>query len=258
MKLIKLYCKYFQVNFKTVFTHDYDFFIGLFGMIIKNIVNIIFVTFIFNILDSLQGWSLYEILFFYAASMISFAIWHCFFINTLTTPYYVKSGMFDFFLLKPVHSLFLIMVDGFDEDGWGDLLVGIALLMIAGYHLDMLNYHLLFLIVTLMVSSLIYAAFTIILSTLSFFTIDNSNITQLVSDIYGFAKYPLTIFKQPLRFVLSFLLPIAFTGFLPALYMFEDYQIGYLLLTIVMSLLFFIVAIIIWNKGVHRYMSSGS
>ena len=36
-----------------------------------------------------------------------------------------RNGNFDRFLVKPLHPLFQIFMEGFDDDAWGDLIVGI-------------------------------------------------------------------------------------------------------------------------------------
>lgn len=40
---------------------------------------------------------------------------------------YYKRAIKDILLIKPLNPLFLIFMEGFDEDAWGDLAVGIFL-----------------------------------------------------------------------------------------------------------------------------------
>ncbi|MBE3601568.1 ABC-2 family transporter protein [Streptococcus agalactiae] len=74
-----------------------------------------------------------------------------------------------------------------------------------------------------------------------------------------FAKYPVAIYNNLLRWIISFVIPFAFTAYYPAAYFLQDrnvyFNIGGVIL---ISLISFMVSLILWHKGVEVYESAGS
>ena len=74
-----------------------------------------------------------------------------------------------------------------------------------------------------------------------------------------FGTYPINIFIKPVRFVILFIIPFAFTGFVPATFFLRSEAYLPLAIMIVpVSLIFFILAYLFFKKGLKRYSSTGS
>jgi len=240
--------------------YDVDFIIGVIAMLIKTVINFSMLLILFTIITNIEGWTFEEMLFIYGFSTTAFAIWHCFFIETITIPYYIKTGEFDRFLMKPYNPLFLIMIEGFDEDGWGELFFGIIISIISIIKLKVFNPLLLFLPILWIIASLVYAGISILLSTISFFTIDNLDITDVTMQLNDFSKYPLSIYSISLKFIFTFIIPIGFTAYYPSLIIIEGPTKDNILLvigTILFGIGFFILSCCIWMRCLKRYTSSG-
>ena len=65
-----------------------------------------------------------------------------------------------------------------------------------------------------------------------------------------FAKYPISIYNSLLRWLISFIVPFAFTAYYPASYFLQDkdglWNIGGLIL---ISLVFFVISLKLWDRG---------
>ena len=74
-----------------------------------------------------------------------------------------------------------------------------------------------------------------------------------------FAKYPISIYNSFLRWLISFIVPFAFTAYYPASYFLQDkdglWNIGGLIL---ISLIFFCISLKLWDRGLDAYESAGS
>ena len=74
-----------------------------------------------------------------------------------------------------------------------------------------------------------------------------------------FAKYPISIYNSLLRWLISFIVPFAFTAYYPASYFLQDkdvlFNIGGLIL---ISLVFFGISLKLWDRGLDAYESAGS
>jgi ABC-2 type transport system permease protein len=81
----------------------------------------------------------------------------------------------------------------------------------------------------------------------------------LVHNLRDFSKYPLTIYALPIRILLTWIVPFAFTGFFPATFLLERKEFyPYVYLIPVVSVVFFSLAYAFWRAGVNAYQSTGS
>ena len=79
---------------------------------------------------SLNGWNYDEVLLVYGLVTLSKSINHMFADNLWTLGrIYIRSGGFDRFLVRPIDPLFHLLADRFCQDGVGNFLVGIALVI---------------------------------------------------------------------------------------------------------------------------------
>jgi ABC-2 type transport system permease protein len=211
-------------------------------------------------LDNIKGYDFNQILFLYGFATVSYAIWHCFFINTISMAHYTKNGLLDGFLLKPISPLFQIMTDGFDDDGWSELLFGILILAVAIGRLEIMSWSILLIPILVVSGALIYASIALLGSIMSFISVGYNNLSDVVMDMFEFAKYPLTIFPNVLRTVMTIILPIGFASYFPSAYFMSTFEEGkiYLLLTPIYAVIFFAVTCKLWNYSLRFYKSSGS
>lgn len=255
----KLYLKYMNLNIKSIMVYDWDFILGIIAMILKCATNFCMLLFLFELTDTIAGWSFDRMLFLYGMSTVSFALWHCFFINTITIPTYIQSGEFDRFMLKPIDPLFQIILEGFDEDGWGELLFGMVVLAISVIKMETIRWSIILIPIFGVCGCLIVASLSILFSAVAFWTTGNIDLTDNVMDFKEFARYPIIIYSKAIAFVLSFVIPIGFTAYYPGVLFFEtDEKVSIMpFLTIPISIVFFLISWFIWHKSMSKYSSSG-
>lgn len=258
-RLYSLFISYYKVNINSIAIYDKDFYFGILAMIIKYIANLLVLLFVFNLVNDINGWTLNEVLFLYGFNLIGFSLWSCFFINTISLPYYLRDGSFDRFLLRPVSPIFQIMMDGFDEDSWGELITGIIIFTYASFRLGIKWYFLIITPIFSISACFIYAGISIMLSTLSFFTIGKSDFANLTIEFKEFAKYPLSIYKKFLQLIFTTIIPIGFVAFFPSLIFIKGLEMSYLIIIIpLVSFIYYKISRMIWYMGMKRYGSTGS
>lgn len=112
--------------------------------------------------------------------------------------------------------------------------------------------------------SMVQAASLIASSTMSFFTVGSNPVMDfLLWDMKQFTNYPITIFPKGIQFILTFLLPFAFINFYPASALLgksipDGYPAVLPGLSPLVGLLVFILSILMWNRGLSHYKSTGS
>lgn len=255
----KLFITFFKVNIKSIAIYDKDFYFGILSMIMEYAANLIILVFIFDLVENINGWSLNEILFLYGFNLIGYSLWSCFFINTISLPYYIRDGSFDRFLLRPISPIFQIMMDGFDEDSWGELITGLVVFLYAWFQLGIEWYLLILTPIFFISACFIYAGISVILSSLSFFTIGSSDFANLTMDVKEFAQYPLRIYKKALQVIFTSIIPIGFVAYYPSLIFIKDFESSFLIVLIpVVSYAYFIFSKFVWYMGMKKYGSTGS
>ena len=174
---------------------------------------------------------------------------------------YIRPGNFDRLLIRPISPLFHLIADRVQQDGFGQLLIGCIILSIAmphiGIHWGFVT--ILLLIIMVLSSGFIFVAINLFFSTFSFWMVDSLPIVFAVFNISDFARYPLTIYNKGIRFVLSWVIPYAFTAFYPASLFIQ--HSGYQTIAAwspLVSIAACIIAYLFWRKGLHAFTSTGN
>ena len=257
-KYLKLYLLSGSNNLKSLLVYKLDFFIGLVSMLLNNAMRFLILVFIFRMVDSIKGWSFDQMLFLYGFSTMVTGLWHCFFINVISLPYYIRTGEFDRFLLRPVNLLFQITIDSLDEDGWGELLLGLVLVLAAYSRLGLPLWKLPLLVPLALSGCAVLVAISLLLSAVSFISIGGVPVMELMVKMFEFTKYPVNIFSQSLKVILTCVLPLGFATYYPSLVFLGSHTLLYLALAPLVSAAYFLLAYQVWNHTIKLYESSGS
>jgi len=257
-RYLKLYIVAGANNLKSLVVYKVDFIVGLVSMFLNNAMRFLILLFIFRLVDQIKGWSFDQMLFLYGFSTMVTGLWHCFFINVISLPYYVRTGGFDRFLLRPVNLLFQLTIDSLDEDGWGELLLGMILVLTAYSRLELPAAKLILLIPAVLSGTAVLIAVSLMLSSLSFVSVGGVPIMGLLVKMFEFTKYPVDIFGNALKIVLSTVIPLGFATFYPGMMFLTENVALYLPLVLLFSAGYFIFSYFIWNYSLKFYVSSGS
>ncbi|WP_297630458.1 ABC-2 family transporter protein [uncultured Clostridium sp.] len=247
---------------KTLMEYRGDFIFGLFGFFLVQGTSLIFIGLVFNNIPDLKGWSFDEILFIYGFSQIPRGIDHIFtdYLWLFSRVSIVK-GEVDRYLLRPLNPLFQVIATRFQPDGFGELVIGFILVIYTGVKLD-LKVSVMFVIgfiIAVIGGTLIYTAIKLITASIAFWIKDSFSCMRIGYELAGFAKYPVSIYPGGIKGILTFIVPFAFTGYYPAAYLLG--KINFLegiMLTLVVGVIFILIAYYVWVKGLAAYESSGN
>ncbi|RLQ93377.1 ABC transporter permease [Falsibacillus albus] len=257
-----LYTKYFTSHLKVMLEYKGDFFIGMLSVLVQQLTAIFFLKIVFDHIEALKGWTFYQILFIYAVAFLGRAVHHIFFDNLWTVGWqYIRSGTFDRLLLRPVNPLFQIISERVQQDGFGQLLIGIFILHTAASHLHIQwGVSSVFMLLLFILSSgIIFVAINLFFITFSFWMIDSLPLVVSMFQFSDFARYPVNIYPKAITLIITWIIPYGFTAFYPAAYFFENQYYSVLaLLTPVVSLITMVLSYLFWNRGVKSFSSTGS
>lgn len=262
VRAVKIHRIFVRQELKRFLEYRSDFIMGIIGFLIGQIFNLMYLWIVFANIPSLGGWSLEEIIFLYGFSLIPKGIDHLLFDNLWNVSNYtIRNGDFDKYLIRPINSLFYVLIEKFQIDALGELIMGITLICVTLPHLsiefDGLKIMLSILVIPF--STLIYTGVKIITTSISFWIKRSGNITYTIYMVSDFAKYPITIYNNLIKSVITYIIPFAFTTFYPVNYILTGenpfFSIGF---TVVISILLIGLGSFIWNRGIKAYESSGS
>lgn len=261
-RMIRMHRIFIAQDLKKMMEYKIDFLTGAVSFLLSQAVNIAFLWIIFSQVPELKGWDYNEIVFIYGFSLLPKALDHLFCDNLWMVGYQiVAKGEFDKYLTRPLNPLFTIIVEKFQVDALGELVVGFVLIASTigkvSIQWSVLNVVLFLLILPF--ATLIYTSIKTVTAAIAFWTKQSGQITHAFYMVNDFAKYPTTIYNGFIRTVVTYIIPFAFTAFYPASYFLTGenplFNIG---LTILVSCILMIIAVLVWNKGVSAYESAGS
>ncbi|MDP4119743.1 MAG: ABC-2 family transporter protein [Bacillota bacterium] len=262
LKTLRLYRIFVSQNMKKLMEYKIDFLTGAVGFFLNQIINIAFLWIIFSNIPNLKGWNFNEIIFIYGFSLIPKGLDHLMTDNLWKVGYfYVRKGEFDKYLIRPVNPLYHVIIEDFQVDAFGEIILGIILLAsaIEKLHIpaDPMRYVLI--IIAVPFAMLIFTSLKIGTSAIAFWTKRSGDITHMLYMTNDFAKYPTTIYSSFVRNFITYILPFAFTAFYPADYFLTGnnplFNIGG---TVIAALVLFGISYFIWTKGIKAYESAGS
>ncbi|MDR0137746.1 ABC-2 family transporter protein [Metabacillus idriensis] len=258
----KLYYIFAKNHIKVMMEYRVDFFIGVISVMLQQFASIFFVKVVFDHIEQINGWTFYEILFIYGIAAAGRSLHHIFFDNLWTLGWqYIRPGQMDRLLIRPINPLFHVCADRLQQDGLGQLAIGIIILAAAFPHLDlafgMMDW--VMLVVMIISSGLIYIAINLFFATFSFWMVDSLPVVYAVFNLSEFAKYPLTIYNKTIRVFLTWIIPYGFTAFYPAAWFLD--RNGYTFVGAVSPLVgvgSIALAYIFWLYGLRAYTSTGT
>ena len=261
-RMFRMHKIFVAQELKRMMEYKGDFIVGIIGFLFAQCTNMLFLWIIFRQIPSLMGWTLNQVVFIYGFSLIPKGIDHLLFDNLWAIGHWtVRKGDFDKYLTRPVNTLFHVMVERLQIDALGELIMGIALICITlpSVAIQWSLLKILLIIAVIPFATLIYTGIKIATAAIAFWTKRSGNITFMFYMVNDFAKYPVSIYNNAVRFIITYIIPFAFTAYYPAEYILTGnnplFNIG---LTVVISLILMVIGIFVWNKGIRAYESAGS
>ncbi|WP_096439719.1 ABC transporter permease [Alteribacter populi] len=261
MFYVSIFFQYASQYLKTRMSYRADLVVELFSDLLFQAVNLIFILVVFGHTTFLSGWSREEIIFIYGFFLVPYAVFSSFFNIWDFNERYIVKGEMDRVLTRPIHSLFQIIIERMELESMFGVITGVAIMFYAGSELGLtLSWYDPFMFIMMVIGgSLIYAGIFIILASISFWSDSRTDIMPMMYNIGNYGRYPVDIYNQVIRYMLTWILPFAFVGVYPAAFFLgREEWYGYAFFTPVMGLIFITMSVFFWNAGVKRYRGAGN
>ncbi|QLY30350.1 ABC transporter permease [Nocardia huaxiensis] len=175
---------------------------------------------IFSNVPQLGGLDLDGMLLLYGLSNTSFAVADMLVGHADTLPTYIRLGRLDAFYLRPQPLLLQLMTSDIALRRVARIAVAATVLGLGVMRndIDWTASHLALFGITLLSGIAIFAGLFICAAGVQFFLIDGSELTNAFTYGGSYASMqPTSVFPTPMKLIFGFLVPVAFTSYLPAI-----------------------------------------
>jgi ABC-2 type transport system permease protein len=221
---------------------------------------------LFNYFGELAGWQAGEVALLYGLAMVAFGLSEMVAAGFDVFPRAIQQGEFDRVLLRPVGIFVQVLAADFQLRRLGRTAQGGLALALAMAWTPIVWTPLkgLYLLVVLVSGFVMFSALLVLGAVLCFWTVQSIEIINTVT--YGgteMASYPLPIYHDLLQRFFTFVVPLAFVSYFPALYLLERPELQRLPswlpgATPLAAALLAVTAWLAWRVGVRHYQSTGS
>jgi len=260
-----LYARYIAVSIRSQLQYPASLVMLSVGNVLVTGVEFLALLALFDRFGQIRGWSLPEVALLYGMANISFAIAETLGRGFKVFGEMVKRGDFDRLLLRPRGTAFQVGAQHFQIMRLGRLLQGVVVLGYALWALEVPvgGVELVLCVATIVGGACTFAGLFVLQATAAFWTVESLEAFAIVT--YGgveTAQYPLTIYSDEIRRFFTYVVPLAFLGYVPGLVILsrpETFGPWWLpWISPLFGLLFLLVCLRVWRLGERRYRSTGS
>jgi ABC-2 type transport system permease protein len=261
MHTLRLLSAFFKVNVQMALAYRVDTIVNILLEISLLIWELVSLSIIFSNTKTLGGWNLGELIvllgvFHLVNALMNVLIWP----NTERFNTSVRDGTFDYTLLQPAGSMFLVtfsrmVIWRIWDLALGAVLIGIGIHMSG--HTTTLTFVLSFLLLSVTGSVILYSLWVVMIAATFWFTKFDNNVTILQA-LLDTGRFPSTVYPTWLRVIITYLVPIAVATTIPVQALRGELDYSQILLYVGISIVCFIVASRIWKAGVKRYSGASS
>ncbi len=261
-RILFLFTRFTAQNIKIKLEYKADFALMLFSGSVLQLLGLLFLSVLFSKIPPIQGWTMWEIVLmlstiFFTEGVVSFAFEGMWRMMRL-----INMGDIDRILLRPASPILQIFTFDMGAHGIGNMATGVILFIVAlnQTHITWTVDKILFMPVFLVSAAAIRAAISFAANCSAFWLTSFYNAFPLmVYQMADFAKYPTTLYTQPIQFFITVVLPYAFISYIPAVYLFDKQPWGgWAWLVPVIALWCVFVARSVFYLGLKRYDSPGN
>ena len=263
LRHIRIAGLYFMQALKMRMEYRVDFLVECLAGLLQQATGLLVLDFTFNHFHMLKDWRREDVFFIYGFSLIPMAFFDSFSMSFyMFSDKYIVGGELDRLLLRPVNSLFQLIMEGISFDFLADLTLGIGVLSYAwraaGPPLS--------LAVVLQFALCVFGAWGVVtgvflgLTAVSFWSQDRLSFMPPIYNLLSFARYPLNIYKPFVQILLTWVVPFGFVAFYPAAGFLKqgEFYSDFSRAVPIAGLVMLTVGISAWHFGVRKYSGAGS
>jgi ABC-2 type transport system permease protein len=261
MRYVQIILTYVRLGILNELEYRANFFVQIAYMVLQLIVSLGGMSVIYSHTNTLNGWTSAELL-----AVVGVYFLFGGYIHLIVQPSLsqfledIRMGTLDFVLTKPADAQVLVSVRRVVIWKLLDIAVGFGLLMVALVQIGSsvgLAQVIGFTLSLLFGAAIVYSVW-LMLATIAFWFVKIDNILVIFESMYEAGRYPVGVYPLWLRFILTFLIPIAFAVTVPAEAMTQRLDTLSLAVSAVLAVVLLLVSRWFWRLGVKNYTGASA
>lgn len=257
-RYLKLYWLLSLQSLKTVWQHKAGVLFFLFGKVLRFVMFFVFVFILLQNTKLLSGYTLAETLIFYLSFNFLDNLTQMLFREVYRFRWLVTSGELDGVLVKPYHPFLKVLMGGFD---FMDALLIIPYGLLLAYYFNQISLTTngLFIYGLLMINGFVIAtSFHILVLAMGVLTTEVDHAIMIYRDLNKLGVVPVDIYQEPLRSLITFVLPIGVMTTFPVKGLLNMLNWNLVWLSLGIGGLSLIISLWFWRLALRKYQSWGS
>lgn len=229
------------------------------GKFLRFFLFALFILILASRVEKIAGYSLWQMILFFATFNLIDILTQLFLREVYRFRSYVVSGDFDYFLVKPISPLFRSLLGGSDILDIPIFLTSVILIIISVFNLSGIDLTGIIMYLILIANAFIIAlSFHIIVLAIGVVTTEVDNTLWLYRDLTQMARIPVDVYTQPIRSLITFIVPVGVMITFPAKALMGLLSIFGIIISFFIASVFLIVSLWLWNYSLKNYTSASS
>lgn len=259
MKTLRIILRYSNSSFQQSISNIPVFLLFTLSKFIRYGLFVLFLYSLFNGLASVGGYTRYQMLLFYLMFNVVDTTSQMLFREVYRFRQLVSSGGFDMVLTKPFSPLIRVLLGGPDMIDLGMLIMvlwAIVYILLNSVHPSLEQ----ILLSTFLIfnSLIITAAFHIFVLGIGIMSLSVDHLVMIYRDLTSLARIPVDIFTEPLRFVITFIVPLGIMFTFPAKALFGLLSWQTVGISVFIGFISLFLSIKFWQWSLQYYQSASS
>lgn len=235
-------------------------FLFVFGKVFRIFMYLLFIFFLVNRTGTLAGYSVNQVIFIFMTYILIDSFTQLFFRGVYTFRPLVLQGGFDYLLVQPKNILFRSLTRFTDIfDLFTTLIVfGYLIWFVQTNQLFFAPLHILLYFLLGLNAFLIGAAAHIAILAIGILYLEIDSALWLYRDLTAMGRFPIDIYQEPVRQLLTFVLPLGVMFLFPAKALFGLLSPGLVILSLFIGPTLVFLAYRYWQFALTRYSSASS
>mgnify|MGYP001591402337 FL=1 len=258
-KYLKIWWGMTIIASQIAFASRFGAVIFVLGKVLRFGFFLLFLILLVSKTKAIVGYEIWQIIFFFATFNLVDTVVQLFLREVYRFRSYVVSGDFDYFLVKPISPLFRSLFGGSDVLDILMLVISVGFVIMSIFRIGNITFSGVMLYILLILNALLIAiAFHIFILVIGILTTEVDNTLWLYRDVTQMGRVPIDIYKEPIRGILTFIIPVGIMMTFPAKSLMGLLSIQAVLISFLVGAVLLYISLKCWKFAISRYASASS
>lgn len=254
---LKIYFEFIKLKFARRMAYRTSFFASLVAFFSFQFLGPIFVGVVYYSGGTFKDWSMYQILLLQGtASLVQGFSFMTVMGMFWRTQEMARKGRLDILLIRPINSLWLSIMNGFDEEDISQVVGGLIIFFFAYSHLESVDGSWFLFLALLLFGFIFFFSIALLCSAAAIKFINVHRLFEIIDVLTIFNKYPRTVYSEKLGFVFTAIIPLFVVSFFPASALL-GFALDGIYFAIIADFVLLSISLLVWHKALKNYASAG-